>query len=183
MTNGIPTKTSSNKLFEAADFNNKHFTVRRPSMVRQACSATGFERVLVATDGSRFSKAAVQEAITIARACSGKLFVLLVSEMSDEPDFWDVTSAKDLEQEMKKHLDSVKAKAAREGVACEVLLHRGGVPYKVIVAESAKRRIGTIVMGSHGRTGLSRLLMGSVVSRVIGHAPCRVLVVPAKVKH
>jgi len=37
-------------------------------------------------------------------------------------------------------------------------------------------------MGSHGRTGLKRLMMGSVTSRVIGHAPCKVLVVPQKGK-
>jgi nucleotide-binding universal stress UspA family protein len=151
-------------------------------MVNQARSTPGFERLLVATDGSRFSKTAVQEAIKIARACSGKLFVLLVSEMNSEPDFWDATSSKDLEQEMKEYLESVKTAAAKEGVACEAILHHGGEPYKYIVTEAAKRKVGTIIMGSHGRTGLTRLLTGSVVSRVIGHAPCKVLVVPAKTK-
>jgi nucleotide-binding universal stress UspA family protein len=40
-----------------------------------------------------------------------------------------------------------------------------------------KKEVKAIIMGSHGRTGLARLLIGSVVSRVIGHAPCKVLVV------
>ena len=59
-------------------------------------------------------------------------------------------------------------------------MHLGDEPYKDIVAEAKKRKINTIIMGSHGRTGLARLMMGSVVTRVIGHAPCKVLVVPMK---
>ena len=83
---------------------------------------------------------------------------------------------------MRNYLNGIKAKAARAGVKCEVILHLGDEPYKDIVSEAKKRKAGTIVMGSHGRTGLTRLLMGSVVSRVIGHAPCKVLVVPTKGK-
>jgi len=151
-------------------------------MAKQVCPTPGFERLLVATDGSRFSKAAVEEAIKIASVCSSTLYAVLVIEVTAEIEMWDSQSADKLEKDMRNYLDGIKAKAARAGVKCEVILHLGDEPYKDIVSEAKKRKVNTIVMGSHGRTGLTRLLMGSVVSRVIGHAPCKVLVVPAKGK-
>ena len=151
-------------------------------MAKLICPTPGFERLLVATDGSLFSRAAVQEAIDIAKACSSSLYVLHVVEMTAEYKFWDAKYAEKLEKEMKKYLDSVKAKAVKQGVKCEVILHQGDEPYKYIVSEATKRKVNTIILGSHGRTGLTRLMMGSVASRVIGHAPCKVLVVPAKAK-
>jgi len=60
-------------------------------MASKVCPTPGFERLLVATDGSEFSKAAVREAITIAGACSSFLAVLLVFEMSakvEEEGLW-----------------------------------------------------------------------------------------------
>jgi len=151
-------------------------------MVSKVCPTPGFERVLVATDGSEFSKAAVQEAITIAGACSSFLSVLFVFEVSAEVELWDALSTERLEKQMRSYLEGIKAKAVRAGVRCEVILHLGDEPYKLIVAEAKKRKVNTIVMGSHGRTGLTRLMMGSTVQRVIGHAPCKVLVVPAGTK-
>ena len=150
-------------------------------MAKQACSP-GFEKILVATDGSLFSNAAVQEAIKLAGACSSTLYVILVIEVNAEIDLWDASAADKLEKEMRKYLDGIKARAIKNGVKCEVILHLGNEPYKDIVAEAAKRKVNAIIMGSHGRTGLTRLMMGSVVSRVISHAPCKVLVVPVKAK-
>lgn len=151
-------------------------------MTSKVCPTPGFERLLVATDGSEYSKAAVQEAIAIAGACSGTLSVLLVFEVSAEVELWDALSTERLEKQMRTYLEGIKAKAVRAGVRCEVILHLGDEPYKLIVAEAKKRKINTIVMGSHGRTGLTRLMMGSTVQRVIGHSPCKVLVVPARAK-
>lgn len=149
-------------------------------MAKHVCVTPGFEKLLVATDGSLFSKAAVQEAIMLARACSSTLYVLLVIEVNADIDLWDAQAADKLEKDMRRYLEGIQAKAAKEGVKCETILHLGNEPYKDIVSEAAKRKVKMIIMGSHGRTGLTRLMMGSVVSRVIGHAPCKVLVVPAK---
>jgi hypothetical protein len=149
-------------------------------MAKLACPTPGFEKLLVATDGSEFSKAAVQEAIEIASNCSSSLVVLHVIEVSAEIDLWDAQSAEKLEKDMRRYLEGIKAKAMRRGVKCEVILHMGDEPYQLIVSEAVMRKISTIIMGSHGRTGLRRLMMGSVVSRVIGHAPCNVLVVPIR---
>lgn len=149
-------------------------------MVKQACPTLGFEKLLVATDGSEFSRAAIQEAINLARTCSSMLYVVMVIEVTAEIDLWDAKAADKLEQEMRKYLAGIKARAVKSGVKCEVILHLGNEPYRDIIAEAKKRKVSTIIMGSHGRTGMARLLMGSVVSRVIGHAPCKVLVVPLK---
>ncbi len=151
-------------------------------MGKKSCPTKGFERLLVATDGSEFSSEAVREAIAIAGACSAKLYALLVIEANTEIELWDADAAEKIERNMRKHLDGIIARAARAGVACESIMHLGDEPYKLIVDEAKKRRISTIVMGSHGRTGLTRLMMGSTASRVIGHAPCKVLVVPHKAR-
>ncbi len=158
-------------------FNRQH---KGETVTTRACPTRGFEKLLVATDGSPFSAAAVQEAISIAAACSSSLYVVHVFEISTEIEFWDTGTAERLEAGMRKHLDGITARARKQGVKCEALLHWGDEPFKVIVAEASKRKVSTIVLGSHGRTGLTRLMMGSTVSRVIGHAPCKVLVVPAK---
>ena len=149
-------------------------------MKKNVCATAGFEKLLVATDGSRFSAAAVKEAVNIAASCSNTLIVMHVFEVSAEVELWDAQAAEKLERSIRKYLAGIKAKAAKAGIACETVLHWGEDPYKLIVAEAAKRKVDTIVMGSHGRTGLTRLMMGSTVSRVIGHAPCKVLVVPIK---
>ncbi len=151
-------------------------------MARLACPTTGFEKLLVATDGSEFSKAAINEAIDIAKACSSKLFVLSVIEMNPEYEAIAPKLMEKAEKEIKRHLDSVKSKAEKEGVECEIIVHQGEEPYQYIIDEAVKRKVKTIVMGSHGRTGLKRLMMGSVTARVIGHAPCRVLVIPIRAK-
>jgi nucleotide-binding universal stress UspA family protein len=52
-----------------------------------------------------------------------------------------------------------------------------GEPHEVIVDTAEKKKAGFIVVGSHGRSGIERLLMGSVTERLIGHAGCPVLIV------
>ena len=149
-------------------------------MKKHSCPTPGFERILVATDGSVFSKAAVDEAIRIAAACSGELSVIMVVEISADVEMWDAAASEKIDRESRRHLEGIRARAEKAGVRCDTVLHFGNEPYRDIVTEAAKRRATVIVMGSHGRTGLTRLMMGSVVNRVIGHAHCKVLVVPAK---
>jgi nucleotide-binding universal stress UspA family protein len=54
----------------------------------------------------------------------------------------------------------------------------GGKPHEFIIQEAKEKEIDLIVMGTHGKSGIKRVLMGSVAQNVIGHAPCPVLVVP-----
>ncbi len=143
------------------------------------CARLGFERLLLATDGSESAQAAVQEAIAIAKTCSSLLFVVSVVEVNPEYEALAPQIVERAEIETKKDLDSIKAAASKEGITCEVLAHQGEEPFRFIIEEANKLKADMIIMGSHGRTGLKRLMMGSVTARVIGHAPCKVLVVPS----
>ena len=144
------------------------------------CPTPGFQKLLVATDTSPASKVAIDEALKIASSCSSSLIVLSVLEVNIEIDFWDPLTMEKWEKEIRKQLDAVKKRAAKLGIKCETVVRQSNEPYYEIVTEAKKRKVNTIILGSHGRTGLSRLMMGSVAQRVVGHAPCNVLIVPAK---
>lgn len=128
------------------------------------------QRVLVATDGSRLGDAAAYSAIRLAARCSLPLTAVAVSAPDNEPE---------QQAELAAVLERVRSAATEAGVEAECLHERGRRPYEVITATAQKRKADLLVMGSHGRTGLSRLLMGSVSERVIGDARCPVLIVKA----
>jgi len=77
-------------------------------------------------------------------------------------------------------LEAARERATAEEIPCESILALDDRPYMSIVREARERKISLLVVGSHGRSGLQALLMGSVCRDVIGHAPCPVLVVPGR---
>jgi nucleotide-binding universal stress UspA family protein len=79
----------------------------------------------------------------------------------------------------KRQLDRLIAATKKAGVRARAVL-LDGVAWEQLVALARKRKADLIVMGTHGRTGLSRLFLGSVAERVIGSAPCPVLTVRAR---
>ncbi len=147
-------------------------------MKGMVCPVARMEKLLVATDGSKFSKSAIREAINLAKTCSSKL--IAVSVVKTNVEFEDLVPqvVEKAEREVREHLESVKNKALKEGVDCEIVIHRSEEPFRDIVNDAAKNKVDMIIIGTHGRTGLKRLMMGSVTAKVIGHAPCKVLVVP-----
>jgi nucleotide-binding universal stress UspA family protein len=76
----------------------------------------------------------------------------------------------------KAELADLAARLAKRGVKVRTLL-REGTPHRAIVDAAKQPGTDLIVMGTHGRTGMSRLLLGSVAELVIRHAPCPVLTV------
>jgi nucleotide-binding universal stress UspA family protein len=147
----------------------------------QICPVSGNERLLLAADRSIFSEGAIREAIAFAKKCSSKLYAISVLESTPEYEIGIDASDKE-EAEAKEYLDSIKAKALQEGINCETIFHRGVEAYRHIVDEASKRHIDMIIIGRHGRKGLAKLLMGEDAAKVIGHAPCKVLVVPKAAK-
>jgi len=143
------------------------------------CPLTRGERILVAVDGSTHSDTAVDHAISMAKVCHSTLF--FVSVIALYPEAMKIAEAleENISKETRKVLDKAQQKALQADVPCETIVHIGPEPHKFIVQEACDRDVGLIVMGTHGRTGLKRLLMGSVAERVLGHAPCAVLVTPA----
>ena len=147
----------------------------------QACPTTRLEKLLLPTDGSKFSEGAIREAINLAKMCSSKLFVISVVEMNPEFEALAPGLVEKTEKETRQHLESVKSRASKEGVDCEIIVHEGEEPYQYIVDEAAKRKVEMIIMGRRG-TGLKRLMMGSVTARVIGHSTCKVFVISETAK-
>jgi len=151
-------------------------------MTAMTCPTSKLEKLLVSIDGSEFSEGAVREAIGLAKTCKSKLFAVSVVETNDEFEALAPDLVEKAEKETKALLDSVKERAKKEGVDCETIAHEGQEPYRFVVEEAAKRQAEMIIMGRRGRTGIKRLMMGSVTAKVIGHAPCKVLVVPKAAK-
>jgi nucleotide-binding universal stress UspA family protein len=135
-----------------------------------------YKRVLAATDGSRYSKIAVDEAIRIAKASKGKLTIVSVVDVTEEFETEAPELTEGFEKQFKAMVEKIKKQARTKGVKAEGIV-KIGEPYNVIISTAKEKKVDLIVMGSHGRRGISRLLMGSVTERVIGHASCAVLVV------
>ncbi|MCX5892907.1 MAG: universal stress protein [Deltaproteobacteria bacterium] len=126
-----------------------------------------FKRLLMPRDDSPFSAAAWEEALSISQRMGSHLIGMAVAATDGE-----VETAKAVVQKM-------EADAKMRGVALETAVPQGRPDQAIIMFAQAKK-VNLIVMGSHGRTGWRKLLMGSVVERVIGQAPCPVLVVKKK---
>jgi nucleotide-binding universal stress UspA family protein len=142
------------------------------------CPVARLEKLLVATDRSAFSEAAVTEAINFAKKCSTRLYVFSVIEANPEYETIGADFFQKEEEEARSDLEAIKQMAAQQGVECETILRKGEEPYRLIVDEAAGKKVDMIIIGRHGRTGLLKFLMGKVAANVIGHAPCKVLVVP-----
>jgi nucleotide-binding universal stress UspA family protein len=144
----------------------------------EICPVVNTEKLLLATDGSQFSEGAVREAIRLAKQCSSKLSALSVIETNPEYETLAPQLLERSEKAAREHLEAVKAQAKKEGVDCATAILEGQDSFNYISEEAAKTKASMIIMGRRGRTGLKRLAMGSTTARVIGHAPCNVLVVP-----
>ena len=137
-----------------------------------------YRNIVLAYDGSKFSDKALLEAIRIAKSSGGRLLILSVVDITDEFESEAPGLTDKLTEKLLKLTQKALGKAVAAKVKAKVEVHVGDA-YEMIVDIAKKKKADIIVMGSHGRTGLTRLLMGSVTSRVIGHAPCSGLVVKA----
>jgi len=144
----------------------------------QCCPTTKIEKLLLSTDGSEFGEGAIREAIKLAKTCSSKLFAIYVIETNPEYETIAPQLVEKAEKEARQHLEAVKERASKEGVDCEIIARQGEDPFKYIVEEASKNQVSMIITGRRGRKGIKRLMMGSETARIIGHAPCNVLVVP-----
>jgi nucleotide-binding universal stress UspA family protein len=139
-------------------------------------TTVGWGKVLVATDGSVRSAIAVDHAINFAKSYGGELMILSVVDMPDELYGEAPGLVEDLGRKARSYVDAAGTKAEAEGIKAETFVQEAEA-FRAIIDIAEEKKADTIVMGSHGRTGLRRLLMGSVTEKVIGHAPCPVLVV------
>ena len=143
-----------------------------------ACPITRGERILVALDGSEYTDAIVDQAISMGRICNSTIFAISVIAFFPE----SLAIAPQLEEEVAKKtrefLKIVKKKIEKENLTCETIVRLDAQPHQPIVEEAKKKNVDLIVMGTRGMTGLKRVFLGSVAQKVIGYAPCPVMVVP-----
>ena len=151
-------------------------------MKENICPIAKMEKLLLATDGSKFSEGAIREALSLSKRCSSKLIAVSVIKTNLEFEVTMPQVIEKEEEEASKHLASIKAKTSKEGIDCETITVHGEEPYQEIIDAATRNQVNTIIMGRHGRTGLPRLMMGSVTARVIGHSPFNVLVIPPDAK-
>jgi nucleotide-binding universal stress UspA family protein len=144
-----------------------------------SCPLTRGERILVALDGSLHSEKALDQAISLAKVCRSSIFLVSVLDLYQEVLEKAPAVVEGMSAEVKAVLDKGKEKVEKEGLECTTIVHIGPKIHEFIVQEAKDKSIDLIFMGTHGRSGLKGLLMGSVASKVICHAPCAVLVTPA----
>jgi nucleotide-binding universal stress UspA family protein len=142
-----------------------------------------FQNILVATDGSRLSEAAVDNAISLARDAGAKVTALTVTEplhvltadskqLSDTKEVYE----RHVKAEAARFLASAERKAKALGVPCRVLQVESEHPYQAIIDAAKQSGCDLICMASHGRRGVSALVLGSVTNKVLTHSSMPVLV-------
>lgn len=144
-------------------------------VVPTGCSVE-WETILLPTDGSRYSGYAAEKAIDLARSYNGNLETISVVDVPAEFYADAPKVAEDLIRQAKTYVEDVKKKAEEQGIGVKTYV-REGEAYRIITDFAREEKVSLIVMGSHGKTGVRRLLMGSVAEKVIGYAPCPVLIV------
>ncbi len=143
-----------------------------------------FQRIIVATDLSSTSEPALEEAIALAKENGAALFIAHAYQPPGVADAQLVASGiyeewnRTIRTEVEARLRGLVESAAREGVPAEPLV-LVGEPYEAIAEAARARGADLVVMGTHGRKGVSRFFLGSVASRVISTAPCPVMTVRA----
>jgi nucleotide-binding universal stress UspA family protein len=138
------------------------------------------QHILVPTDFSADADNALEYAMQLARTLQARLTLLHVIEplAVGSIDALPATFLPDLEAKITDIMASYHARVTAAGIPCDyTIVH--GVPFQVIVETAGTARTDLIIMGTHGRTGLRHVLLGSVAERVVRLAPCPVLVVRA----
>ena len=144
-----------------------------------------YQKILVATDGSALSKKAVRSAVDLASAVGAELVALYVVPRYPVSYFEGgiTVSTQDIARIEKQWsdegqavVDSVQDAAQKRGVDAKALIAKSDLVAEAIMAAAKKNKCDLIVMASHGRKGLKRVLLGSETQHVLTHSTVPVLV-------
>ncbi len=144
-----------------------------------------YRRILVATDGSKLSKVAVNSAIELAALSGAELVALKVVPRYPQSYFegnvvMDADYIQQVErkwsEEAQATVDAVKAQAGTQGVRAKAVTVKSDIVSDAVLSTAKKHRCDLIVMASHGRRGIKRLLLGSETQHVLTHTNIPVLV-------
>ncbi len=136
-----------------------------------------YKKIMVGYDGTRFSDCALGEAIRLAKVFGTEILLVTVPEIN--PMIRE--TAQEINNMLVENafaaLEQAATKAKSAGVACKTEIVMADSAHAGLVDTAEKNKVDLIVVGTYGRTALLRLDMGGTTARVIGHAPCNVLVV------
>jgi nucleotide-binding universal stress UspA family protein len=144
-----------------------------------------YKHILVPTDGSKLSGKAIRTAARLAKTCQAKLTGLCVVPPYIPPVYaegvtYGALSPRDYnklkEKEAKKALAVVEIEAQTSGVEAAKISLTADQPWRAIISAARSKKCDLIVMASHGRRGLSGLLLGSETVKVLTHSKIPVLV-------
>ena len=142
-----------------------------------------FQRILVPTDGSDITQKAVDTTIALAKSLGAQVYTISVkepfpysaiSEMQPTPpqEFFDAQ-----ERIASTRVQGVREACAAAGVACEAHTVEALHPWEAIIEHARTMECDLVVMASHGRRGVTALLLGSETQKVLTHTKVPVLVV------
>ncbi len=144
-----------------------------------------YKHILVPTDGSRLSVKAVKQAVKLAKVLGAK-----ITGFHAAPDFASTYYGDDFilrmpspkaqaefaQKQARRCLSAIEVEAEVEKVECDVFHTISDSPYQAIIDAAKKKKCDLIVMASHGRRGLSALVLGSETHKVLVHSKIPVLV-------
>ena len=142
-----------------------------------------FKNILVASDGSDLAAKAVEQGVRFAKQIGAKITAVTVTEpfhlLSVAPrqlEYTPLEYKKHAEAQAEKVLGTVSETARAAGVACEILHVEHEQVYQAIIDAASARECDLIVMASHGRRGVSAVVLGSETVKVLTHSKIPVLV-------
>ena len=145
-----------------------------------------YRNLLVPTEGSKLSDKAVAHAIALAKALRSRITLFhaspdypmpIYAEGMSSPPISKREYAKQSAVRAQKLLDRAAAKVKTAGVRCATAHVIAAAPWEAILAAARKNKCDAIVMASHGRRGISALLLGSETAKVLTHSKLPVVVV------
>ena len=145
-----------------------------------------YKTLLVATDGSKLSDKALAHAIGLAQAVGAALTAFYAAPDYPMPAYADGVVyepvsrkeyAKLAAEDAQKILGAAATKAEAAGLICKTAYAIASAPWEAILAAAKKHKCDAIVMASHGRRGISAVLLGSETQKVLTHTKLPVIVV------
>jgi nucleotide-binding universal stress UspA family protein len=142
-----------------------------------------FRKILVPLDGSELAERALGPATELAQIVNGEILLLgvvvpevVVAELSGVSTYWIDQATVRSGQEISEHLQTVQRTLAKLGCMVRVAIKEGD-PASEIVDTAVEEDMELIVMSTHGRSGFTRWMMGSVTTKVLHKASCPVLAI------
>lgn len=142
-----------------------------------------YDRILIPTDGSELAEKAVDQGLALAKTVGAKVTIVRVSNVPAPMVYEGVVVALPTEEireeiaaRVAEHFKALASKAAAVGVPLETVHVENDSPYVAIIDTAKDKGANLIVMASHGRRGLTAVLLGSETQKVLTHSTIPVLV-------